>query len=817
MADVKHRNPIRIATTTQQYEQEAIDTVLSRELLYNRDNKTLGIVLEDENGKHYRQIVSGLVDEVNITKNENFETKLKEDIVIDSVTTQADHEGVDWKSQSLMAKTDADNTILLLFKQDALNNTPAVIGGEILEVGNGIFGHYQVSLTQTGSRLIKGATTTDKKAKYVLCIYNGERYYGIKFKSGLAANIYFAGWQSIDESLLAPAYTDYEDRDLSDIIELDDDSDTGTQVVDYKFIILKDYNWEFKDAPVITTESSYDRTFATKASTMSGTITDTFTGGSFTYYYSNDSRYGIHFYTRITGFSGTNTSASHSITRGNDYLSVGSSGLTGYVTVSDHDGRIVFNVVNQNTSTTRYIRIYRINADRSIGASIAEVAIPAGGIVSAEFELPVGEYYFWQTGALLYYSIEKHWEYEETTVIDSRWKQNGNNLNYDLENGLVISTDNHSGWKTNAVGGDDGYIFFSTRNDYRNPAFTLPVFAKCKLTVGFTSIDDSNSNVRITETLDTSSSLWSKSVSVDNSSPTTLKEVTYSYDGDLGTQAMLYILNENGGVNIAYVRLDYDDIASDSTTALINLIDSLGETGDDGSPHIIRLNGTIKKEAVIALGAKIRETSSKQIILDLSQCEMESLYTDWSADADLSVAFLNCVGLRAFYYPQGVTSPGTQTFQNCTFLREVHFSKTITSIGMGAWAANNNSIFSGARLKTIFIPNTVQYLYGYAFANSNIVNIYWEKGCKMSNTTGGSVATELSGQWNTWAKVKSPVMIHMHKDDYDRFKNVTGTFRVENNTDPYYLTGADRVMDHVDEWENYDALEDPEFEIDYTI
>lgn len=250
MADVKHRNSIRIATTTQQYEQEAIDTVLSRELLYNRDNKTLGIVLEDENGKHYRQIVSGLVDEVNITKNENFETKLKENIVIDSVTTQADHEGVDWKSQSLMAKTDADNTILLLFKQDVTNSSPAVIGGEILEVGNGIFGHYQISLTQTGSRLIKGATTTDKKAKYVLCIYNGERYYGIKFKSGLAANIYFAGWQSIGESLLAPAYTDYEDRDLSDIVELDDDSDTGTQVVDVpntELVIFGDRSWEFNE------------------------------------------------------------------------------------------------------------------------------------------------------------------------------------------------------------------------------------------------------------------------------------------------------------------------------------------------------------------------------------------------------------------------------------------------------------------------------------------------------------------------------------------------------------------------------------------
>ena len=84
MADKKHRNSIRIATTTQERENEAIGVLLSRELLYNRNNKTLGIVLEDEEGNKYRQIVSGLVDEVNITKNENYETKLKEDIIIKS-------------------------------------------------------------------------------------------------------------------------------------------------------------------------------------------------------------------------------------------------------------------------------------------------------------------------------------------------------------------------------------------------------------------------------------------------------------------------------------------------------------------------------------------------------------------------------------------------------------------------------------------------------------------------------------------------------------------------------------------------------------
>lgn len=118
MADKKHRNPIRIATTTQEREADAISEVLTRELLYNRNNKTLGIVLEDEEGNKYRQIVSGLVDEVNITKNENYETKLKEDIIIDSVTTQADHKGVDWKSQYKIAETTSERTVILLTKQN---------------------------------------------------------------------------------------------------------------------------------------------------------------------------------------------------------------------------------------------------------------------------------------------------------------------------------------------------------------------------------------------------------------------------------------------------------------------------------------------------------------------------------------------------------------------------------------------------------------------------------------------------------------------------------------------------------------------------
>ena len=245
MADKKHRNPIRIATTTQAREADAINALLPRELLYNRNNKTLGIVLEDEEGNKYRQqIASCLVDEVNITKNENNETKLKEDIVIDTVTTKADHNGIDWKSQYKIAETSAERTIILLCTKNTEGATNiGVIGGEILEVGEGIYGHYKISLTPTGSGLLLGATTFEQKAALVRAKYNGTYYYGIKFKSTVPANIYFAGWDHFPDVASAPPYTSYNDADLSEIVELKDDTSGGVTTTIELSVTVDDWAW----------------------------------------------------------------------------------------------------------------------------------------------------------------------------------------------------------------------------------------------------------------------------------------------------------------------------------------------------------------------------------------------------------------------------------------------------------------------------------------------------------------------------------------------------------------------------------------------
>ena len=814
MADKKHRNSIRIATTTQERENEAISVLLSRELLYNRNNKTLGIVLEDEEGNKYRQIVSGLVDEVNITKNENYETKLKEDIIIDSVTTQADHKGVDWKSQYKIAETTSERTVILLCKQDTDSKTNmGVIGGEVLEVGASVFGHYQISLTSTGSRLIKGATTFDKKARLVLAKYNGTYYYGIKFKSAAPANIYFAGWSKIPDGLSAPLYTTYNDGDLSEVIELDDDSDTGTEVIDYEFLSYDDITWEFFIAPYIrnvqTSSAQYypSQSNVTRRTDFYGVGTVPFGTG----YAHNERYYGLHWYDNVNyTYNGVTLTASHAINFGKDnrgdYLQQGSAGLAGYISIPGNDkGEIGFYVYN-STNSTRNIRLFNIKSDRHIGDQIGNpVEVPAYTLQWVMFtDLPAGEYYWRQSGTFRYYSVYESYNNVTETIRDPSWNQNGDNNGYSLTNGLRITSSKATSWYEDTLAGNAGYIEFAERGGQTDPAMTLTVLGKAFIKVGFASVDGNNSNIRISETLDTSDEKWSSSVSVDNASTTSIKECIYDYNSGLGE---VYIMNENSPVRIFYVEIDYDNNISDGSY-IYEIINSLPDTGEDGSPHIIRLSGEITKTAILKIATSL-DDPTKQVILDLSKCTMEAQYVDWTADTELHSAFANCVSLREFYYPMNVTSSGGNTFKNCSFLRKVVFNNEMKRIGGNdsVWSWENNAMFAGARIKTLFIPKSVNKFGGYPFSYSNIVNLFIEEGSILLTPIDTAF-----GQWNTWVAVKESLRLRVPQSIYDVAKNTNTTFQGYGADGDGINTISEscKISDHI-------ALWDGDYEsIDYT-
>lgn len=812
MADKKHRNSIRIATTTQERESEAISVLLSRELLYNRNNKTLGIVLEDEEGNKYRQIVSGLVDEVNITKNENYETKLKEDIIIDSVTTQADHKGVDWKSQYKIAETTSERTVILLCKQDTDSKTNmGVIGGEVLEVGASVFGHYQISLTSTGSRLIKGATTFDKKARLVLAKYNGTYYYSIKFKSAAPANIYFAGWSKIPDGLSAPLYTTYNDGDLSEVIELDDDSDTGTEVIDYEFLSYDDITWEFFVAPYIrnvqTSSAQYYPTQSnvTRRTDFYGVGTVPFGTG----YAHNERYYGLHWYDNVNyTYNGVTLTASHAINFGNDnrgnYLQQGSAGLAGYISIPGNDkGEIGFYVYN-STNSTRNIRLFNIKSDRHIGDQIGNpVEVPAYTLQWVMFtNLPAGEYYWRQSGTFRYYSVYESYNNVTETIRDPSWNQNGDNNEYSLTNGLRITSSKATSWYEDTLADNAGYIEFAERTGWTNPAMTLTVLGKAFIKVGFTSANGNNSNIRISETLDTSDEKWSSSISVDNASTTSIKECVYDYNSGLGE---VYIMNETDSIRIFYVEIDYDNSTSDGSY-IYEIINSLPDTGEDGSPHIIRLSGEITKTAILKIATSL-DDPTKQVILDLSKCTMEAQYVDWTADTELHSAFANCVSLREFYYPMNVTSSGGNTFKNCSFLRKVVFNNEMKRIGGNdsVWSWENNAMFAGARIKTLFIPKSVNKFGGYPFSYSNIVNLFIEEGSILLTPINTAF-----GQWNTWVAVKESLRLRVPQSIYDVVKNYNTTFEGYGaDGDGVNTISANcKIADHVSLWDgDYESID----------
>ena len=812
MADKKHRNSIRIATTTQERENEAIGVLLSRELLYNRNNKTLGIVLEDEEGNKYRQIVSGLVDEVNITKNENYETKLKEDIIIDSVTTQADHKGVDWKSQYKIAETTSERTVILLCKQDTDSKTNmGVIGGEVLEVGAGVFGHYQISLTSTGSRLIKGATTFDKKARLVLAKYNGTYYYGIKFKSAAPANIYFAGWSKIPDGLSAPLYTTYNDGDLSEVIELDDDSDTGTEVIDYEFLSYDDITWEFFIAPYIrnvqTSSAQYYPTQSnvTRRTDFYGVGTVPFGTG----YAHNERYYGLHWYDNVNyTYNGVTLTASHAINFGNDnrgnYLQQGSSGLAGYISIPGNDkGEIGFYVYN-STNSTRNIRLFNIKSDCHIGNQVGDtVEVPAYTLQWVMFtDLPAGEYYWRQSGTFRYYSVYESYNNVTETIRDESWNQNGDNNGYSLTNGLRITSSKATSWYEDTLAGNAGYIEFAEHTGWTNPAMTLTVLGKAFIKVGFTSANGNNSNIRISETLDITDEKWSSSVSVDNVSTTSIKECVYDYNSGLGE---VYIMNEIDSIRIFYVEIDYDNSTSDGSY-IYEIVNSLPDTGEDGSPHIIRLSGEITKTEILKIATSL-DDPTKQVILDLSKCTMEAQYVDWTADTELHSAFANCVSLREFYYPMNVTSSGGNTFKNCSFLRKVVFNNEMKRIGGNdsVWSLENNAMFAGARIKTLFIPKSVNKFGGYPFSYSNIVNLFIEEGSVLLTPINTAF-----GQWNTWVAVKESLRLRVPQSIYDVAKNTNTTFQGYGaDGDGINTISANcKIADHVSIWDgDYESID----------
>lgn len=207
-------NQILISTASEEKLDLAKDKILNRSLLYEKDNENLYIKYNNELipiGGNLKQDKFEAGDNLEFIKDENNQLILRvvDDVVVKTITATSDGNGINWKAQELIATTSDNHRIVLICKKGSKENEVAVIGGEILEVGDNIKSHYYFSLTSSGTFYLKGITSDSKDASFVTISYKDDIYYGLKFNNRIdTTNIYFTGWKNIPDNLKPIQITD---------------------------------------------------------------------------------------------------------------------------------------------------------------------------------------------------------------------------------------------------------------------------------------------------------------------------------------------------------------------------------------------------------------------------------------------------------------------------------------------------------------------------------------------------------------------------------------------------------------------------------
>jgi len=716
---------MQMPSTSEAKFDDAFAELKQRELLYNRDKKELGIKIGDK-----LIIPKPRVDEFNVTYNEDDEIALKDDVTVDSITARADRQGVDWKSQTLLAETTEERTVILICVKDNERETGMVgfFGGEIVELGEDVESHYQVSLTSTGSRLIKGATTNKKKAKPCFVKYNGDYYYGLHFKESSPAKIYHAGWSNIPGPLAAPSYTTYTDGDFSEIVDLDDDSETGTEVIELSWADIESYNWEFigelTSRQTVNFRNNYNAV-----------------GSGNNRYYSLASN--IRLYPVNRSGSNASTVELHpgrgSITvEGRDVTNVrfAITDDVGYVTLRLKNWGGMNNIPRQGANMV----IFHDNGTGNAPNTAQQLeshyfpyaATGTDGYIS-DFTfgpLPRGTYWIRQGSGnyntkVEYYILQTEAYSGEDDIVTA-----GDHYDYDFKHGLKIKTHNDIHWETSRNGNSGVIICDAPTNEVDSEGLLqVEVLGPCRFTVGFSKLPDDEApttTLLISETLEAGDEAWQRAVQGYSRNDAAITDVTYEYSGKWGKKQTLYVATDRPAA-IYYAAIEYPSFSGGAIIA--DIIRGLDETGEDGSPHIIRPSGVIDKASLMTI-AGVCLNSEKQLVIDLSNCTAATDAQDWSGDDDLSKLFQGASSVNKFIYPKGTLTAGNAPFLNCSFLRDIEFNDEMYQLGYSTWVNRNQGFFSGARIKEVWLPKQlgqrtgVHAWGGYFMAQNNVIGLY---------------------------------------------------------------------------------------------
>lgn len=206
-------NQVLIATTSDVAEADAKNAIDNRSLLYNKDKKKLFVKYNDELNK-----IGANPDNKNIVENANGDIALKDIPSVNGVNISQNGSDV-WRGQRKLCEINPAHLILFFKEEDK-----TYIGGEILQKGLDIISHYDISLTSTGSRSLRGATSDDEKANFITCTYQGAKWYGLRFYSGKPTKVFFTGYYTKQCKVVGVS-------EVSDLVDLTSDADTGTVII----------------------------------------------------------------------------------------------------------------------------------------------------------------------------------------------------------------------------------------------------------------------------------------------------------------------------------------------------------------------------------------------------------------------------------------------------------------------------------------------------------------------------------------------------------------------------------------------------------
>lgn len=231
--------------------EAAKQNLYDRSPLIDKDNKLLYIKLSDtdpETGEQtpYLQKISSSPDNKNIVLNSDGNLELNDIINVTGIVTKPNDGAPASYGNILYDSTGDDHTIILFTK---ISEYQGVISGELLEKGEGVLSAYHFSVSNTGSRSLEGASNL-KKASFVQCVYkDGQNYYGIKFPSGIPADIYFHGYSYMDRDSLPPE--EYYDSEFEEINEVADSANYAATIKSVPYS-----SWDFTFVPDAFTQNT---------------------------------------------------------------------------------------------------------------------------------------------------------------------------------------------------------------------------------------------------------------------------------------------------------------------------------------------------------------------------------------------------------------------------------------------------------------------------------------------------------------------------------------------------------------------------------